>query len=175
MGSFDATCAFSRTGITVDDEVLLVATHTNDWDTSTLMGYWDKYEFSHQQLKPQFESPFRFIGVGLYDDYGAIEGFDNQVAEGDWWEYQFMVHRTIAETLLDRPLNLANLEDDALQLIDIARLLRIQLQGTGLLGSQFIELEEMEMQRKLIQATDSFLLKRIQEYKSDVRGFSSSS
>jgi hypothetical protein len=166
MGSFDVTCAFSRAGITVGDEVLLVVTHQNNWDTYKLMSDCHQYKFSNQQLKPQLESLFQFIGVGLYEDYGGIEDFYQEAKEGDWWEYQFMVHRTIAETLLDRPLNLANLEDDVLQLINIAYLLRIQLQ-TGFLGSQFVNLEEMEMQRKLIQATDNFLLKRIEEYKSN--------
>ena len=166
MGSFDVTCAFSRAEIMPDDEVLLVVTHQNNWDTYKLMSDCDEYKSSQQELKSQLKSPFQFIGVGLYNDYGTIEGFAREFKEGDWWGYQFMVHRTIAETLLDRPLNLANLEDDVIQLIDIAYQLRIQLQ-TGLLGSQFVELEEMEMQRKLIQATDSFLQKRIEDYKSN--------
>ncbi|MBE9144058.1 hypothetical protein [Planktothrix mougeotii] len=148
MGSFDVTCAFSRAGIRIGDEVLLVVTYQNNWDTYTLMSDCHQYKFSNQQLNPQPQSPFQFIGVGLYDDYGAIEDFNHEVKEGDWWEYQFMVHRTIAETLLDRPLNLAHLEDDVIQLISMAYQLRIQLR-TGFLGNQFVNLEEMEMQRIL--------------------------
>ena len=89
MGSFDVTCAFSRAGIMPDDEVLLVVTHKNNWDTYTLMSDCHQYKSLEQQPKPQIESPFQFIGVGLYDDYGTIENFHHEVKEGDWWEYQF--------------------------------------------------------------------------------------
>ena len=81
MGSFDVTCAFSRAGIALGEEVLLVVTHQNNWDTYKLMSDCHQYKFSNQQLKPQLESPFQFIGVGLYDDYGTIENFHHEVKE----------------------------------------------------------------------------------------------
>lgn len=174
MGSFDMTCAISRTGIKMGDEVLFVGTARDDWDTYSLeQDYLEYINYIDERV-----NPFRFVKIGLYNDYGNIKGFEDSKAKeikigfglqirDDWYKYQFMVHRTIAEYLLGRPLDVDNLTSDVMKLLNIAYRLRIQLQGTGILGRQFIDLEEMKSQRKLIAKIDQFLSERIKEYKHE--------
>lgn len=176
MGCFDSTCAFSRTAIHYGDEVLLVALNYNLYREDLLQTYnLSNRLFDYRERKkegkldpPGYDrNPFRFIGVGIYNDYGSIEGFDNSIPDRTklWSDYQFLVHKSIAEGLLNRPLNLENLEEDATELIDLAFIARVQLKGNHTLGAQHFDKDEINIQRKLIALT-SLVLDRHQDYLS---------
>lgn len=177
MGCFDSTCAFSRTAIHCGDEVLLVALDYNNayrkdlLETYRLMN--QLFDYKRRKKAGRFDSrydksPFRFIGVGIYNDYGSIEGFDNDIPnkiEGSWWDYQFFVHKSVAEGLLDRSLDLNNLEEDAIELIELAFIARVQLKGNAILGAQYFDKNEIDIQRKLTTLTN-LVLDRHQDYLS---------
>ena len=138
MGSFDCTCAFTRTSISEGDPILLVALKP-DVPLSTANIFMGLHQ----------EDVFRFIGIGEYDSYGTIEGFDNEVEGSDWWDHQFMVHRPVAEALLGYKLKKSmkdsHLKDAAITLIKKAYTARIQLEG-GLVGAQYFDKAEIELQ-----------------------------
>ena len=94
MGCFDGTCVFSRTAIRSGDEVLMVVLHREGQKR------WDTYELIKECHSP---SPFRFLGLGPYNGYGTIDEY-TQDDVGDWWDYQFLVHQSVAEGLLHKSL-----------------------------------------------------------------------
>ena len=138
MGSFDSTCAFTRTSISEGDPILLVALKP-DVPLSTANIFMGLHQ----------EDVFRFIGIGEYDSYGTIEEFDNDVEGGDWWDHQFMVHRPVAEALLryklKKSMKDSQLKDAAITLIRMAHTARVQLE-CGLVGAQYFDKEEIDLQ-----------------------------
>lgn len=172
MGSFDATCAYTRTAIRGGDEVLMVALSTGTYmrdsllDTYNLLNYWHNYRRRKEEYKP----PYRFIGLGVYNSYGTIEGFDNVIEDrvaGGWADYQFLVHRSVAEGLLGHQLTPGlpseSYEGVAFKLIEIAFQARIQLKGNHLVGEQHVDEDVILLQRKVL-ALASDVLDKHQKY-----------
>jgi hypothetical protein len=162
MGCFDSVCPFSRTSIHVGDEVLLVALNPNLYENALT---------TYGLIARTFEKEkFRFIGIGKYNDYGTIEGYDSRedLKPGvPYWLYQFMVHRSVAEGLLEKNLDDFNdLKDAAEELIEIAFTARTQLIYETLLGEQYFDEEELRIQYKLLELTKE-VLDRKSEYLKD--------
>lgn len=158
MGSFDWTCAFSRTAISYGDEILLVALSTYE--------NLDKSTYGLLFTNVPIDRKYRFIGIGNYNDYGTIDEFENDVSgvEGNWWDYQFMVHSSVAEGLLGKPLKTyPDLSVAVEKLLDIAHTARIQVMHNDLLGTQFYDREEIELQRKVLSLTLEILDRKDKE------------
>lgn len=153
MGCFDSTCAFSRTSVHYGDRILWVALHPNARIE----------DGTYSLIRPHSSQKFRFVELGIYNYYGCVEGFNvedglENVRGKDWWDYQFIVHESVANGLLDKPLSdYRSLEVAANQLLIIAHQARIQVLGHNLLGSQCFDRDEVELQRKLLHLTSEVL------------------
>jgi hypothetical protein len=97
----------------------------------------------------------RHVAIGIYDDYGSIEGFDNEdsVTRRDWMEFQFMIHRKAAELFLGESLDPNSLFDQLDRLVEKCFSARIQLFGHHLIGAQHFDREELALQELVIEAT----------------------
>lgn len=163
MGCFDATCTFTRTAIRYGDEVLLVG----------VKPFWDKTPLTTYNLLNHIndEDVIRFAVVGKYNDYGFIEdesldksqGLDVGYCFSNW---QFLVHLEIVEGLFNCKLrSLPDLKYIVQPLVSVARQARIELITTFLLGYQFSDPEEVELQKKILSATDRILKRKEVEFK----------
>jgi hypothetical protein len=179
MGCFDSTCAFTRTAVGSGDEILIVALDPKSYccsgggfttyDLSNNAGYYKRVKTSEDMPNPV--SPFRFLGIGHYNSYGTIDEFDNDAGleqeERSWWDYQFIVHREVAEGLLNKKLDPNNLEDDVIRLIEIAYLARVQLHGNDLLGVQHADKAERVLQLKLLGLATTILERELEMLEDD--------
>lgn len=171
MGCFDSTCAFSRTSVHHGDEVIMVVTKANYIkDTYNLGQRVYEYQESRARARenandPEYiklwqpRSPFVYIGIGIYNDYGSIESFDIDPLKdkGEFWDYHFFCHKSVAEGLVDATITEENLEAAVIKLVGIAFLARIQLFGNTLLGEQYYSKDEIILQRKLSKLRESVL------------------
>lgn len=156
MGFFDATCALSRTAIKRGNKVLLVVVQTEkQWNTYELLQSCFQYQRGKGEKKEP--SPFRFLGLGNYNGYGSINGLKNDLKQANWAESQFLVHEAIAEGLLEKSLDAADLENDVIKLIQIAFFARVQLKSNFLLGTQLADQAELNLQRFLVKLTEQVL------------------
>jgi hypothetical protein len=163
--SSDATCAFTRTAIRCgQNRVLIVAIDPNilreNWNSYELREYCNKRyrKTRHEEWKP-YPSPFRFVGVGIYNGEGTIDGFDNKLEAHKWFNYQFLVHQKVAEELLGKPLSdtTDKLIDDVIRLIDIAFTARVQLKGNEILGDGCVGESEITLQRTILKLASQVL------------------
>lgn len=172
MGCFDSTCSLTRTSIHVGDKVLIVAVPwnaqyaANTYEFGSLLGSHLRYVRENKEMREKFgmdhdvfplKEPLRFHGVGEYNDYGTIEGFDNDAGsrdpgvQGSWWDYQFMVHYDALVAFMDgEEYEKAENKLDYLKRFTYkAMQARVQLFGHGLLGAQHYDIEEVQLQTKL--------------------------
>lgn len=173
MGRFDYTCAVSRTSLHAGDEVLYVALNDKETTEGLLSRihslkrtaeYW-KEDGTHsterfEDLKSRF---LRHIDIGVYDDYGSIEGYDHESGldiKQDWWDYQFMVHRSVAEALIQQPLDKSRLYNQLEIIVERAFLARVSLVTPGLVGAQYYDRKEIELQETILKATQVILDKK---------------
>lgn len=165
MGTFASFCALSRLGIGYD-LVLLVA--VKEWQYP-----WTTYVLQNKLWRTDKlgeESPFVYIGVGHCNTYGSIEAVSvPEPKQGDWWDYQFLVHEQIAEAVLGRSLGTTDeqLQQDVRDIVKFAFLARIELFGTVCVGAQFVTKNELLGQKKLHEATLKILGDRLTELKNN--------
>lgn len=156
MGLFDATCALSRTAIKRGNEVLLVIVQAEkQWDTFELLQSCFRYQREKGEAKEP--SPFRFLGLGKYDGYGSLNEINNDLKPENWAQSQLIVHKCVAEGLLVKHLDAAELESDVIKLIRIAFFARVQLKSNFLLGTQLADQAEIDLQRTLLNLAHQVL------------------
>lgn len=198
MGCFDSTCAFTRTSVSCGDEVLLVGIKPREpyprWDTYNLADDIYRFNITTKQneemieLEKKYEgltltkydvyNPIRFAVIGSYDDYGSVEvnneRFDNETGLDEkytYYDWQFFVHKSVVDSLIGYTVtNYDNLTDVVTKLVNLAFIARIQLACNCLLGQQHYDKQEIELQRKLLNLTDTVLANKalaLQEYDDD--------
>ena len=180
MGCFDCTCALTRTSIHSGDEVLYVqVTSKYNANTYNLLQEFYRIESERRHLAELREQPTddeRYsifldlqearavfnghIAIGIYNDYGSIEGYDNDedLPKGvNWDEVQFMIHREAAEIFLGEKLDPGRLMEQLKMLVVACFTARIQLFGHYLLGAQHFDTDELRLQDLVVEATQAMI------------------
>lgn len=168
MGCFDSTCAITRTAIHVGDEVLIVgikpvgeAQSFNTYDLCEALAFHldVKKQMVGQACRDDYTvscSPLRFVAIGTYNDYGSIEGLEQEQGlnqEYNWWDWQILVHKEVVDSLLGRVVERTDdLLEVVLELVGKANRARIQLY-TGLLGAQHYDEAELDLQKEICELT----------------------
>lgn len=182
MGSFNYTCAITRTAISNGDPVLYAQLNMSEYTTYEIKQRFlnsesnkrildaddSKEEWMTRLLKIQYEQSCRFIRhlvIGNYNDSGSVEEYNpNSKLDKDehWWECQFIVHAAAAEALIGESLDPSKLKEQFRTLVWNAHLARIQLFGHNLLGQQEYDIDELNMQEKVLEVTKEIITSKRQ-------------
>lgn len=147
MGSFDETCAITRTTIKQFDPIVIVVHHNHGLETSTYnlgTALWSFLQYKKnapkdmQNYKEQISDLGKEFELheGTYNDYGWVDEV-KQPSQEFWLndrDKYFMVHRKVWNEIAGRDVNLEGLR----RLQKFAYMARIQLFWPDrLIGAQF--------------------------------------
>lgn len=180
MGSWEGTCAVTRTPISYGDEILYILVKEKAYkDIYNLVNQLDSErrdkeifapfidKFTGKDLDPNLREAINtlsnslkeadvieYICIGHYDDGGGVEEYS---PEGYSLEKTILIHREAAEVLINEPLDETRLRDQLFDLVRKAQYGRIQLFGNYLLGGQFFDKGELEIHDRVLAITSKII------------------
>jgi hypothetical protein len=165
----DATCAITRTAVGIGNDILIVGVkqtgkstsfNTHDLANDVAFHLEIKDIQETQEDKDRYESknsPFRFAKIGVYDDYGSIDGLGIEqglIHPFNSWDWKFIIHKEVAESLINEKLLDGNVPFESVaKIISLANKARIEL-CTGLVGHSYCYEDELDLQTKICQLTE---------------------
>jgi hypothetical protein len=177
MGCFSASCCITRTEISAGEPVFVAFVKPTyrsggikKFTTSSILSlsHFNELQWTANQSCGEFV----YISVEDYDDYGCVNSHVEEQIDpyGIWWDFQFIAHKSVCETLLGRELGEGiQLEKDFFELLHMCHMARIEVYH-DLLGPQHLMTRELELQELVHKETGRILeikKQQLEEFEND--------